>query len=545
MDNNSHMSVIDYLRFAARRFSERPALVGDAALSYSQLYLRVRRWAAQFASSGLEAGERVAIWLPKCPEYLVALYAAMEVGGVYVPLDGAQPAERAKKILASANPQVLVTDYAHLQELADLQLSSLRLIVVLDDPSHTLTVGKGAPAVISVATLDQSRAFVTPRYPASEDLAAILFTSGSTGTPKGVQISYGNLHCFLSWAQQEFSLSEHDVFANHAGFHFDLSTFDVFAAAASGGAIWIIPESEQRDVSGLLEGIRRYNVSVWYSVPSVLTLLVNREAFCSRSARSLRYVLFAGEVFPIKQLRTLRSLLSESCQLYNLYGPTETNVCLYHKVRPEDLLLERPVYIGRTLPGVEAAIVDSDGCPVAGDKQLGELVVSGSCVTPGYWQMEFSENRAYHRCRRHATGDLVSLENGLIRYHGRRDRMIKVQGNRVELGEIESAMERMPGLAEVAVVAEFEWGSDVIVAYFVAQSDEHAPTVIDIKTFCRDRLPRYMIPRRAHRLAELPRNANGKIDYRGLARTWAEDRRARVVNDADPVTARVKGATNA
>ncbi len=521
MNKTEIIPVVSYLRQAADRFPARRALVGEDETTYRELYARVRRWATFLVRNGLAPGDRVAIWLPKRPEYVVGLYAAMEAGGTYVPMDGMQPAARAEKILASARPTVLVTDSKRWAQLEGLAPETLRLVILVDaDGESTSVAWNGRATLVSTAELDQSEGAGEgkPVERTGDDIAAILFTSGSTGVPKGVCISYSNLHTFIAWATGELELSEHDVFSNHAGFHFDLSTFDLFAAAAVGAAVWIVRESEQRDLVALLDGLQRHRITVWYSVPSVLTLLVDSRALDSGITATLRYLLFAGEVFPIRHLRTLRESLPSSCVLYNLYGPTETNVCLFHRVRGKDLARDKPVYIGSPLPGQTAEVIDENGNPVDAEQEIGELVITGSCVTPGYWRLDDAANHENHRQGRHATGDLVGLEDALFFYHGRKDRMVKINGNRVELGEIEATLLRMPQLAEVAVVVDGGESARNIVAFFSTTQTASPPGTLEIKKHCGEHLPRYMIPRFVRHLDELPKNQNGKIDYPALLR---------------------------
>jgi amino acid adenylation domain-containing protein len=512
MAERPFVAVIEHLRAAAERHPDRPAFVGEGAIAYGAFRALVASWAATFAARGLAPGGRVAIWLPKGRDYATAIYAAMDAGGVYVPLDGTQPAERARKILTSAEPTVLVTDQKHLREIEDLRLPSLKALFLVEE-------GEGEPRVVEVAPADPVR--YAPFRPAPSDVAAILFTSGSTGVPKGVQISHGNLDCFIGWAVAEFALTERDVLSNHAGFHFDLSTFDLFAAAAAGAAVWIVREAEQRDVPALAGGIAAHGVTVWYSVPSVLTMMAASQTLTPPATARLRHVLFAGEVFPIKHLAALGACLPQGCSLYNLYGPTETNVCLFYRVREADLRRTRPVYIGEPLPGVEALVLDERGNPVVEEGEIGELVISGPCVTPGYRNLVDPRNHDNHRLGRHATGDLVHYEGGYLQYCGRKDRMVKINGNRVELGEIEAALSALPEIREVGVVAEVTETAQSVTAFYSLEPGAARPGLIAIKQHCSRLLPRYMIPKAARHLDELPKNQNGKIDYLALARLAA------------------------
>ncbi|MEO6703800.1 MAG: AMP-binding protein, partial [Jatrophihabitantaceae bacterium] len=344
-----------------------------------------------------------------------------------------------------------------------------------------------------------------------DDLAALLYTSGSTGTPKGVQISHRNLAAFIDWAVVELDIDEHDIFSNHASFNFDLSTFDLFVALRVGAALWIIDGETARDVAAIAAGIRRHRVTVMYCVPSIYNLLVNAGVFTSATSESLRYLLFAGEVYPTAQVARLAKLLPARTQLYNLYGPTETNVCTAHRVRPADLQSEAPLPIGTALPGATLRVADVD------EQGIGELIVSGDCVTPGYWQRATESDQAGHHLGEHRTGDLVSYRDGTLIYRGRKDRMVKLSGYRVELGEIETVLLRHPAVAEAAVLVAATVTGPRLTAYYCAQLGGVAPSLIEIKRHCAEHLPRYMVPQAVTLVVALPRNGNGKVDYRRLA----------------------------
>ncbi|HEY6117616.1 MAG TPA: amino acid adenylation domain-containing protein [Candidatus Dormibacteraeota bacterium] len=504
--------VHDHVRRAAGRRPDAVALVGERRVTYAELDARSNAFARALWRHSAERGDRIALWLPKSHAAVVAIYGALKAGCAYVPLDPEQPPGRAGSILGDAEPTVLVTDTAHLGQLASRGLPGSLVLVVLVDASGPSLEG-GIP-VLPFHTFAGGSTQPLADAAVADDLAILLYTSGSTGVPKGVRITFRNLHTFVSWAIREMDLRESDVFANHAGLHFDLSTFDLFAAAAVGAAVWIVSEEEARVPDALADGLTRHGVTVWYSVPSILCLMVAAGSFDGVSARALRYVLFAGEVFPIKQLRELRARLPGAA-LYNLYGPTETNVCTYHRVNAIDGR-ESPVPIGRPLEGLEAWIVDELGEP-CGDGEIGELVVRGPCVTPGYWRRTGYEAEGDHRRGIHPTGDLVSIEDGEYVYHGRKDRMIKVNGFRVELGEIEAALLQHESVAEAAVVAARIADSTRLVAFYSSAPTHEGVSLLQMKAHCRDRLPRYMVPHALTRLVRLPRNANGKIDLVRLA----------------------------
>jgi acyl-coenzyme A synthetase/AMP-(fatty) acid ligase len=228
----------------------------------------------------------------------------------------------------------------------------------------------------------------------------------------------------------------------------------------------------------------------------------------------LRRVVFAGEVMPKPVLVSLAQSVPAGCELFNFYGPTETNVCLWHKVNRDDLESPDPLPIGRPIAGTEVWLQDERGARIEEQGWIGEIWVSGACVTPGYWKRPDDPNSVQHRLGRHATGDYGSWRDGCVHFHGRKDRLIKMNGFRVELGEIEAALLRHPEVAEVAVF-DLRQGDDIrLCAAYVLRSDAADPGVLGIKAHCASLLPGYMIPQRPVRLAAMPRNANGKTDLR-------------------------------
>ncbi|MCZ9349134.1 amino acid adenylation domain-containing protein [Streptomyces mutabilis] len=517
-ENTAPSPLIHPLRGLSPDQASKIALAGTRPVSYGELAARVRALARRLRDLGARRGARIAIWMDKRPEYAEGILAALQAGCVYVPLDGRQPQTRVGTILADAEPVVLLIDRVHLAALTERTLPPSVGAVVVADADRTGATVLGTARVHAWEALDApgSDHWADLSEPEPSDLAALLYTSGSTGVPKGVGISHRNLANFVAWAREEFDLGTDDVFANHASFAFDLSTFDLFVALSAGAAVWIIGDAQARDVAALAVGVREHRVTIWYSVPSILHLLTASGALTPETTAGLRYVLFAGEVFPPRQLRALAERLPGNTALYNLYGPTETNVCTYHRVRPEDLARDAPVPIGEPITGVRLSVVDEEGRTVEGPDACGELIVEGDCVTPGYWRRESEPAAALHRRGRHATGDVVARENGLLVYWGRKDRMVKLAGYRVELGEVEHAALRHPALAEAAVVVEGEGPTARLLLFYTLHAGAPKPNLLEIKRHCARHLPAYMLPEVATCLAALPRNANGKTDYRRL-----------------------------
>jgi clorobiocin biosynthesis protein CloN4 len=375
------------------------------------------------------------------------------------------------------------------------------------------------PAVVQCLDLATSAAGLTeltepiaqPVLP--DDLAYILYTSGSTGAPKGVCISHRNARAFVDWAVGALEAGPDDRFANHAPLTFDLSVLDLYAAFAACAAVYLVPSALGYAPAQLTEFLYRHQISIWYSVPSALILMMRDGGMLDHPApAALRAVIFAGEPFPIAYVRDLFSWTS--ARLVNLYGPTETNVCTGHEVVPDDLLRDRPVPIGKATSGDTVWAEKPDGS-VAGPGDEGELLVDGPTVMLGYW------GHAPHRGP-YRTGDIARmLSDGSFEYIGRRDQMVKVRGHRIELGEVEAALAAHPDVAEVAVTVTGTGMNARLEAFIVARHG-HEPSVLSLKRHIAQKLPRYMIVDGVHAVSQLPRTRSGKTDRSALKAPGAD-----------------------
>ena len=510
------------LTASAAAHPERDAVVMEGArLSYSALERASRAFAASLVRHGVSPGERVGLWLPKSPEAIVALWGVLRAGAAYVPVDPGAPPARLGAIARDGGIAALVTHADRAAVLAEAFAAGA--------PMRALWLaGAGTPPgrLLDLPTLgwDAAMAETGDALPAvsGDDLAYVLYTSGSTGEPKGVTHTHGSARAFVDWAVETFALAPDDRVSNHAPFHFDLSTFDLFASAAAAAAVHPVPPRATAFPAALAKLYAESRLTVWYETPSALALMLHRGGLASYDLSSLRVLLFAGEVMPPRLLRELMTLAPRA-RFANLYGPTETNVCTWQPVDapPRD---DAPLPIGRACSGDTTHLLDAARSPVL-PGETGELWVSGRSVMSGYWGRPEHTAETLHEIvlpgGRHVlayrTGDLArERPDGALDFLGRRDHQIKTRGNRVELGEVETALRRHPAVAEAVVLAvpDPEIGhrlEAVVVLTTADDTDEMA-----LQRHCASLLPRYMVPERIRLRDSLPRTSSGKVDRRAL-----------------------------
>ncbi len=514
------------LQESAARDPDRTAVVDRGqSLTYRELDRASARLADELRSRGAGPGTRVGLYLDKSLRAVTAVWGVLRSGAAYVPLDVTSPAKRVALIVENGDLSAILAASTRWPALAS----------ELARPPSFVGLAQAAERVdepgFAFETLDTTRpsamhAAAPGRGDDPSNAAYILYTSGSTGQPKGVVLSHRAARSFVDWAGDVAQLGPDDRVSSHAPLHFDLSTFDLFSSCRAGAAVVLVPPELNVFPRNLADWIARERISVWYSVPSLLSRLALTGKLERHDWSGLRAIIFAGEVFPVAHLKRLRELIP-GARYWNWYGPTETNVCTAYEV--EDIPPEQtaPVPIGRACANCRLLVLDDGGRECARGEE-GELCVSGPSLMTGYHGMPEATarvlaSRGSDGALWYRTGDVVRQDvQGQLHLIGRRDGMIKSRGYRIELGEIETALRALGMLRECAVVAVegVSFGGPVICcAYVPASGRSVAPA--ELRRALAGQLPGYMLPARWQAFEQLPKNLNGKIDRPRLKEAFA------------------------
>lgn len=479
-----------------------PALIMPAEIvTFKELASLSERCASALAAMDVKRSGIVALELPKRVISYALLLACLRSGMPYVFLDPRNPVERTAAVLERVRPAALFSS-------GTTSNPHGRTIRLADD--ETGWIGESPP--------------VPPADVTGSDPAYVMFTSGSTGEPKGAVIPHQGILGLMKWAREHVTGGERAVFAGLNPLHFDNSVFDIYCGLLNGAALVPIETSEIANPAHWIRSVRRGGVTVLFAVPTLYLILDQVGLLDPKSLPGVTTFLFGGEGFPIAPLRAFKARFGSAARLINVYGPTETScICSSVEIDATSLAEADAAFppIGRMHPNFGYAILNEDGGDVA-KGTVGELWIGGPHVGLGYYRNATETAKRFRQDPRqesfrsifYRSGDLVSEgADGLLWFKGRADNQVKIRGHRIELEEIDLAVQSMTGVSRaLALALEGPDGAELAVAFCA----DRQISLVDIEAHCLQRLPAYMHPSRVLQLDRLPTNANGKADRRAI-----------------------------
>lgn len=501
-------TLIERFRANVVQYGDRTASsCAGRSLSYRELDRASDAVASEFRRRGVVQGDFVCLILARDLEMVISLLAVLKLGAAYIPVDPHYPEDRIRATVEDAKPSLVVA-------ADDLGLDFGQVPLLSAGAGHfDELIARPHPAIGDLPLGPDSAAYV-------------IYTSGSTGRPKGVVVSNGNVLRLFSATEEWFRFSETDVWSLYHSFAFDFSVWELWGALLSGGEVVVVPYWTSRSMPEFANLLQAKGVTMLSQTPSAFTQLAPELIGIAESGKSLalRSIVFGGEALDFSSLEAWFSCFGDDePQLINMYGITETTVHVtYRRVLRADVG-QRGSLIGEPIPDLSLYLVDQDGSPVPIGTP-GEIVITGAGLATGYLNRPEETRRRFVEIdlgagpeRGYRSGDLGRrLPNGEVEYLGRNDNQVKIQGYRIELGDIETAISSHPGVvsSKVLVVHRAD-GSKALAGYALATSDP-APDTAALREYLSNRLPGYMVPIYLFLLDGWPLTINGKVDLKAL-----------------------------
>lgn len=482
---------------AADKFPDKEALVTcSRRMTYREIKEEAFYISGQLKSMGIKKEETVAVFMEKGWEQVVAVYGILFAGAAYLPIDIHNPRERVEKILRD---------------------SGTRIILVQNQAYDQDTEWLHEWDCISVSGLKTDSEYKAQENKAG-DLAYVIYTSGTTGMPKGVMITHHNAVNTILDINARYQITEQDTAFGISNLHFDLSVYDVFGVLGAGGKL-VLPDPEYgKDPAHWIHWLNHENITVWNSVPAFVEMLAEYEEYQRQvTSQSLRLVMMSGDWVPVSLPGRIRNLF-QNVEIVALGGATEGSIWSNHfeipEIVPEDW---KSIPYGKPLANQKYYVLDQnmEDCP---DWVPGTLYIAGDGVAQGYLNDNEKTEEKFVVLDRtgerlYCTGDVGRYWNeGNIEFLGRLDNQVKINGYRVELGEIEAALRRIQGITEAFVFFKRDNAIEDICAVLVEEKRYRDRIDKFYKEMLKKDLPIYMIPTEYIKTNAIPLNSNGKKD---------------------------------
>jgi acyl-CoA synthetase (AMP-forming)/AMP-acid ligase II len=516
------MLVNEFLEQNAKRLPNKVALIyQNRRLTFNEIENNANSLANVLIHHGLQKQDRAAIYLENSVESVVSIFGILKASGIFVVINPQVKARAIKYILNDCQVNILITDTIHLKEIFKIlpNCPSVNLVLITDDHNHLhkFTRSHNHPKISSFSNTLCNYPTICPiNHCIDIDLASIIYTSGSTGNPKGVMLTHLNMVSAANSIIEYLENTSKDIIINCLPLSFDYGLYQILMAFKFGGTV--VLEKSFLYSYQIIELIIKEKITGFPLVPTIAAILIQLKNLNKHDFSSLRYITSTSQTLPPKHIDQLQKLFPYT-KIYSMYGLTE---CKRVSFLPPEELLKRPTSVGKAIPNTEIFLVNEKGKTITKSGEIGELVVRGSNVMKGYWNLPEETTMTlrpgpYYDEKVLYTGDLFKMDDeGYLYFITRKDDIIKTTGEKVSPKEVENVLYEINDILEVGIIGVPDETLGQAIKAVVAVRKNSKLTKKDIIMHCSKHLEHFKVPKYIEIRQQLPKTATGKIRKKDL-----------------------------
>lgn len=502
------MLVNEFLEQSANRFPNKVAVISkNIRVTYIEMENAANSLANALINYGLQRQDRVAVYLENSIESVISIFGILKASGVFVIINPQVKSKKLRYMLNDCQVKILITDSKHLDEISGviLNCSNLKKVIITDEYKCDYSFLYKFEDVL--------------KYPITHplnnsidiDLASLIYTSGSTGYPKGVMLTHLNMVSAANSIIEYLENNSEDIVLNCLPLSFDYGLYQILMAFKFAGTV--VLERSFLYPYHIIDRIIKEKVTGFPIVPTIAAILLKNLNLLKYNFSSLRYITSTAQVLPVKYIIQLQKVFPNT-KIYSMYGLTECKRVTY---LPPEELSRRPNSVGKAMPNVEVYLLNERGEKIINPGEIGELVVRGSNVMKGYWNLP-EENAKKLRTGLYPgeknlfTGDLFKMDDeNFLYFVARKDDMIKTAGEIVSPKEVENVLYEIDDILEAGVVGVPDEFLGYVIKAFVVLKDNSKLTEEEIILYCSKNMEKFMVPKYIEIRKQLPKTSTGKI----------------------------------